>query len=202
MFRRLFLLTSFILMSFILLPAQSAPSGERAGVTLWVGGEFSTFNPDYGCSSAGPFSCGENNLLGVGTFGDFNHLFLPRLGAEAEARFLYWSGPNGVSQNTYLFGPKYNVWRFRRIPLNVEGKFLVGIGHIGLPDQAVGEGNYFVYAPGAMADFRLSRRWSAHVGYEYQLWPGFEGVATSFTSGTGGITPNGFSLGVSYAVLR
>jgi hypothetical protein len=42
----------------------------------------------------------------------------------------------------------------------------------------------------------------AHQGYEYQLWPGFEGHATSFTSGTGGITPNGLSFGVSYAVIR
>ena len=184
-----------------ILSAQSSPSAERGGVTIWVGGEFSTFNPDYGCPSAGPFSCSGNNLLGIGTFGDFNHLFLPRLGAEAEARFLHWRGPNTVSQNTYLFGPHYNAWRFRRV-LDLDVKLLVGNGHITLPDHGPGEGNYFVYAPGVTADFRLSRRWSARVGYEYQMWPGFEGVATSFTSGTGGITPNGFSVGISYAVLR
>jgi hypothetical protein len=189
-------------MSSILLVAQSSPSAERGGVTIWVGGEFSSFNPDYGCASSSPFSCGSNNLTGIGTFGDFNHLYLPRLGAEAEARFLHWSGPNGVSENTYLFGPKYNIWSFRRIPLVLEAKFLFGTGHINLPDHGLGEGNHLVYAPGATADFRLSRRWSARVGYEYQMWPGFEGVATSFTNGTGGITPNGFSLGVSYALQR
>jgi hypothetical protein len=202
MLKRLCLLMTCLLMSSILLVAQSSPSAEGGGVTVWVGGEFSTFNPDYGCSGSGPFSCGSHNLLGIGTFGDFNHLLLPRLGAEAEARFLHWSGPSDVSENTYLFGPKYNIWRFRRIPLDLEAKVLLGTGHITLPDHGPGEGSHFVYAPGATGDFRLSKRWSARVGYEYQIWPGFEGVATSFTSGTGGIRPNGFSFGVSYAVLR
>jgi hypothetical protein len=202
MLKKLCLLASSLWVSSILMPAQTSPSAERGGVTIWVGGEFSTFNPDYGCANAGPFSCGSKSLLGIGTFGDFNHLFLPRLGAEAEARFLHWSGPSGVSENTYLFGPKYTIWRFRRIPFGLEAKLLVGTGHISLPDHGAGEGNHFVYAPGVTGDFRLNRRWSARVGYEYQFWPGFEGIATSFTSGTGGITPNGFSFGVSYAVIR
>jgi hypothetical protein len=201
MIKRVCLLSSCLLMSSIVLAAQTSPAAERGGVAIWVGGEFSTFNPDYGCAKTGPFSCG-NNLLGIGTYGDFNHLFLPRLGAEAEARFLHWSGPvDGLSENTYLFGPRYTVWRFRGI-LDLDAKFLLGIGHINLPHHGQGEGNHFAYAPGVTANFRVSRRWSARVGYEYQIWPGFEGVATSFTSGTGGITPNGLSFGVSYAVLR
>jgi hypothetical protein len=194
------LLSSCLLMSSIILPAQNSPSAERGGMTIWVGGEFSTFNPDYGCASAGPFSC-SNNLLGIGTFGDLNHLILPRLGAEAEARFLHWSGPSGVSENTYLSGPRYTLWRFRGI-LDLEAKVLLGMGHINLPHHDQGEGNHFAYAPGATAHFRVSRRWAVRVGYEYQIWPGFEGVATSFTSGTGGITPNGLSFGVCYEVLR
>jgi hypothetical protein len=194
-------LLSLCLLMTTILSAQSSPSAERGGVTIWVGGEFSTFNPDYGCSSGGPFSCGSNSLLGIGTFGDFNHLFLPRLGAEAEARFLHWSGPSGLSENTYLFGPRYTAWRYKGI-LDLDAKVLFGSGHITLPNHGPGEGSYLVYAPGVTAGFRLSRRWSARVGYEYQLWPGFEGVATSFTSGTGGIQPNGLSVGISYAVLH
>ena len=183
------------------LRAQNPPSAERGAVAIWVGGGFSTFNPDYGCSSASPFTCGSGQIQGITTFGDVNHLLFPRLGAEAQGRFLHWGGPSGMSEDSYLFGPRFTLLHYRR-RLKVDGKFLIGDGHINLPNHAPGEGNYFVYAPGMDADFRLSPRWAARVGYEYQVWPSFEGVPTPFTSGTGGITPNGFSFGVSYAILR
>ena len=200
MLKRFFLLLSCLLMA-TLLPAQTSPSAERGGVTVWVGAGGSTFNPDYGCASSSPFSCGDGQLQGITAFSDVNHLFFPRLGAEGEARFLHWGGPPGVSEDSYLFGPRFHVLRYKR-RLTADIKFLVGTGHINLPNHGPGEGNYFAYAPGGEADFRLSPRWAARVDYEYQVWPGFEGVPTAFTSGTGGITPNGFSLGISYAILR
>jgi opacity protein-like surface antigen len=199
MLKRFCMLLSCLLMT-TLLCAQSSPSGERGGVTVWVGGGFSTFNPDYGCTGSSPFSCSGGLLQGINTFADFNHLFFTRLGAEGQAKFLHWGGLPGLSEDSYLVGPRFNLWRHRS--LVVEAKLLVGNGHINLPDHGPGEGNHFVYAPGVGADFRLSPRWAARVEYEYQAWPGFTGQATSFTSGTGGIRPNGFSFGVSYAVLR
>ncbi len=199
MLKRLSLLALYLLMT-SLLTAQSSPSAERGGVTVWVGGGYSRFNPDYGCANSSPFSCGSGLLQGINTFADLNHLFLARLGAEGEAKFLHWGGPPGLSQDSYLFGPRFNVWRYRT--LNLNAKLLLGSGHIGIPNHGPGEGNHFVYAPGVGADFRLTPRFAARVEYEYQIWPGFTGEATSFTSGTGGIRPNGFSIGVSYALLR
>ena len=78
------------------------------------------------------------------------------------------------------------------------GKVLLGEGHISLPRGAAGAGNYFAYAPGAIFDFWLTRRVIARADYEYQMWPSFKGAGT----GAGGLTPNGFSFGVSYALTR
>jgi hypothetical protein len=181
------------------LHAQSSQAAERSPVSIWVGGQFSTFNPDWGCESNSPFACTQ--LMGIGTFGDFNHLFYSRLGAEAEGRFLHWKGPHqGLSEDTYLFGPRVVLFRIRN-SFVLNAKFLLGGGHINVP-AGPGTGSSFVYAPGATGEFRLSRRWAAKIDYEYQKWPGFKGIATTTTSGTGGITPNGFGFGVSYALLR
>jgi hypothetical protein len=200
MFKRLCFLSSCILIA-ATLHAQSSQSAERSPLSLWVGGEFSTFNPDWGCGSNSPFSCGGGQLMGIGTFGDINHIVFARLGAEAEGRFLHWGGPvDGISQDSYLFGPRFVLFRTKMLVFN--GKVLVGGGHVNLTQNEKGTGSYLVYAPGAIAEFRVNRRWSARVEYEYQLWPGFEGVPTATTSGTGGITPNGFSFGFSYALLR
>jgi hypothetical protein len=139
--------------------------------------------------------------MGIGTFADFNHLFLQRLGAEAEGRFLHWNSPeSGLSEDSYLFGPRFVLFKTERL-LVLNGKFLLGGGHANIP-AGRGTGSYFVYALGATGEFRVSRRWAARVEYEYQIWPSFEGIPTATTSGTGGITPNGFSFGLSYALLR
>ena len=202
MFQRLCSLSACILMAAAAtLHAQTSPSAERGAVSLWVGGEFSTFNPDWGCGSSSPFSRGCKQLMGIGTVGDFNHLFFSRLGAEAEGKFLHWGGHvAGLSEDSYLFGPRFVLYRTKRLFV-LNGKFLLGGGHANIP-SGPGTGTYFVYALGTVADFRMSKRWSARVDYEYQAWPGFKGISTATTTGTGGITPNGFSFGLSYAVLR
>jgi hypothetical protein len=86
--------------------------------------------------------------------------------------------------------------------LRESGKLLAGDARLSLPRGGFGSGNYFAYAPGAIVDYRVSRRLSARVDYEFQVWPSFKGIPTTTTSGTGGLTPNGFSFGVSYAILR
>jgi hypothetical protein len=196
----LYLLSPLFLIS-AALSAQSNPAAEGPRVSVWAGAEFSTFNPDYGCADSSPFSCGSTQLLGITPFVDANHVLFQRLGAEAEARFLQWRGPgSGLTEASYLAGPRIDLLHFKR-RLVLSGMLLLGDGHLSIPKGA-GNGSYFAYAPGAVVDFRATRRISARVGYEYQIWPLFKGVPTSTTTGTGGLTPNGFSFGLSYAILK
>lgn len=52
-------------------------------------------------------------------------------------------------------------------------------------------------------DYRLGRRFYARGEYEYQLWPGFIGPpdAPSTVNRPNGLTPNGFSAGISYRIF-
>jgi hypothetical protein len=191
MIKSLSLLASFLLLSSTLF-AQSSPSGEHDAVSVWAGAEISAFNPDYGCDGAGPFKCWDHHLWGIAPFVDVNHLIFQRLGVEGEARFLPWNGPGGLTQSSYLAGPRVGLVHFKR-RFFVSGKVLLGLGHLDA-GHGVGSGNYFAYAPGAGLDVRLKKRLTARVDYEYQIWPSF--------LGGGGLTPNGFSFGLSYAFIR
>jgi len=180
------------------LSAQSYPSAEGRGASVWVGAEISTFNPDYGCLKSSPFSCWNHQLLGIAPYVDANHLLFQRVGAEGEARFLHWRGPGSLTEASYMTGPRVGIWQYRQVALS--GKFLVGLGRMTLPTGTAGSGNYLAYAPGVVVDYRLAKRVAARVDYEYQMWPSFKGSLTG--SGHGGLTPNGLSIGVSYALMR
>jgi hypothetical protein len=148
----------------------------------------STFNPDWGCKSVNPFTCWDHQLLGVAAFTDVNHLF-GRIGVEGEARWLNWRGPGGgIKESNYLVGPRVQVFAGRRISANV--KFLAGAG---IFHQSTNWGGWAAYAPGGTFGYRMSRRFLIRGDYEYQMWPGFV---------THGLTPNGFSAGVSYRLFR
>jgi hypothetical protein len=192
MLKILSLISSCLVLSATLF-AQSLPSAERGGVSVWVGAEVSTFNPDYGCSDASPFTCWDHHLWGIAPFVDVNRLIFQRLGAEGEARFMPWNGPAGLTQSNYLAGPRFGLVHFRNRYF-FSGKFLMGLGHLDATSNGVGSGNYFAYAPGAVFEARVKKRLSARVDYEYQIWPSF--------LGGGGLTPNGFSFGLSYALLK
>jgi hypothetical protein len=193
----------------LLLPAialaQVPESAVGGNSKLSAGGEFSSFNPDYSCSSNKPFGC-PSQLVGPAVFFDFN--VSPRWGAEGEARWLHWNGTSGQIESNYLAGGRYRVERFHRLDLWV--KFLMGGGLIttpGFPAPGSLKGSYFVYTPGGTLEFPLTRRLSLRGDYEYQIWPSFAGP-TSFDTTTGrviehahGLSPNGFSLGVSYRIL-
>jgi len=201
MLRRLTLLTSLFLLC-VALYAQSAPSAERPGFALWVGAEISTFNPDYGCANSSPFSCGGHQLIGVSPFVEANHMVFRRLYVETEARILRWNGPaSGLTETTYLTGPSLHLMQFKKM-LFFNCKLLFGGGHITVPAHGLGTGNDFVYAPGGSFDIKMTKRMVARAEYEYQMWPTFKGVRTATTTGTGGLTPNGFSFGISYALIQ
>jgi opacity protein-like surface antigen len=185
--------------------AQSPESAVGGNSSFWAGGEISSFNPDYSCSSTKPFGC-SSQLVGPAAFFDFN--VSPKWGAEGEARWLHWDGPNGQVESNYLAGGRYRVFRLGR--LDGWAKLLLGGGLIttpGYPAAGSLKGSYFAYSPGGTLEFPLTHRMSLRGDYEYQVWPSFAGPP-SFDSTTGavnrhahGLTPNGFSLGVTYRFL-
>jgi hypothetical protein len=187
---------AFSLLLCVPLVAQTSPSAEGPGVSFWVGASVSMFNPDYGCSSNSPFSCWDHQLIGLGPYLDTSSFLFGRISAEGEAHFMRWHGPAELTEDSYLAGPRVRIYHHKN--LHLTGKFLLGAGRFTVPPPNVGTGNYFVCAPGAAMDYRVARRLSARLDYEYQFWPSFKGLATG--SGHGGLTPNGLSLGVSYAI--
>lgn len=193
MLKRLSLVGAFFFLSIPLI-AQTVNSAEGSGISLWAGASISMFNPDYGCVSSSPFSCGSQ-LIGISPFVHTNAFLLRgRVGAEGQARFLHWHGPAGLTESSYMAGPRVYVFHHRNFAFS--GKFLIGVGHMDVKSP-IGTGNYLAYAPGASVDYRINRRLLARADYEYQLWPSFKGTQTG--TGHGGLTPNGFSLGLSYA---
>lgn len=192
------LLCSVVFLLPLVLIAQSKESAYQSGAGLQAGAEFSIFNPDYYCPSSSPFHCGGGYPLikGVGVFADYN--IHPRWGVEGEARWLHWDGDQGQVESNYLIGGRYRVYRWRK--LGIWAKFLVGIGGIttqGYPGPDTLKGTLFVYAPGASLDYKVNRRFSLRGDYEQQKWPGFAVLPPH----NHGISPNGFSVGVAYAIF-
>lgn len=164
--------------------AQVAPSAQGGNATLWVGGEFSSFDPDFDP---------ETRIVGPGAFFDFN--VTRKFGVEGEARWLQYNSTGGQTQRDYLGGVKYRLYKFHKMTFNA--KMLLGGVWIHYPLD-IGSGSYFTYAPGGFADYRLSRHLSVRGDYEYQILPsapGFPGEPSH------GLSPTGFSVGVAWRLL-
>ena len=185
------LLVCLLLLLSPLVFAQAVPSAEGSGRSIWVGAEGSLFNPDWGCQSSSPFSCGDGQLVGVAAFTDVNRI-IGKIGVEGEARWLLWHGR--TTQSNYLFGPRYPVISRRNLSVNL--KFLAGGATIRYPHQPNWDG-WTAFAPGITFGYRVSQRFLVRGDYEYQIWPGYVGL-----KGAHGLTPNGFSAGVSYRLFR
>ncbi|HEY3990982.1 MAG TPA: outer membrane beta-barrel protein [Acidobacteriaceae bacterium] len=183
---------SVLFAALLLLPtigrAQVVAAGKGGNQSLYVGGTFSDFDPDYGWQ----------RLYGIGAFADYN--LTPRLGAEAEVRFHRFNQLADIHEDNYLIGPRYSYrWRRRYV---FYGKGLVGVGSFNFPlNQA--HGTYFAVALGGGLDYRLTRRIYLRGEYEYQLWPGFVGPPDppSSSNRPNGLTPNGFAFGASYRIF-
>lgn len=175
--------------------AQSAASATTRVMNISVGGEYSTFNPDWGCLSASVLSCWSRHLTGIAAVADVNHLVLPKLGVEAEARWLHWGGPGGgLIQSNYLLGPRYRLVRFYK--LSVYGKGLLGESWMTIPG-GYGSHRYFTFAMGPTAEYKLTKRLAVRADYEYEIWPKFSGISTLPSHK---LTPNGLSFGATYRV--
>jgi Outer membrane protein beta-barrel domain len=182
--RKIFVLS--FLFTAVAVYAQVAPSVTGGQSSLWAGGEFSNFDPDYGSA----------RLNGLGAIIDAN--LTHKLGVVGEARWLRWNNTNdgGELQSDYLVGAKYRLWRFRGF--DFDAKFLAGGVWITFP-YGVGNGSYFAYAPGANVDYRLSRKFLIRGSYEYQILPSAPNIPGEPNNG---LTPNGFTVGVEYQILR
>jgi opacity protein-like surface antigen len=169
--------------------AQVVAAGKGGNQSLYVGGNFSDFDPDYGWQ----------RLYGIGAYADYN--LTPRLGAEAEVRFHRFNQLSNIHEDNYLIGPKYNYRRNRYIFF---AKGLVGVGYFNFPLNAA-HGSYLDIALGGGLDYRLTRRIYVRGEYEYQIWPGFVGPPDPpnppFINRPNGLTPNGFSVGASYRIF-
>jgi hypothetical protein len=195
MLKNLCLLAAGILLA-IPLTAQSFPSAEGPGVSVWVGASISMFNPDYGCDNDSFLSCWNHELLGIAPYAYTNPFLFHRIGAEGEARFLHWHGPRNLTESSYLAGPRVGLYRYKKLLLS--GRFLLGEAKLDVGSVSAGSGTYFAYAPGGTLDFRMAKRVSTRIDYEYQRWPTFKGILPG--KDHTGLTPNGLSVGVSYAI--
>jgi opacity protein-like surface antigen len=192
MVKKLLVLAVFSLIVSTTLAAQSTEAATSGTRRLFVGAEFSTFNPDWGCVSASAFSCWDRHLSGVAAVVDANHVAW-KLGVEGEARWLHWGGPGlGLVESSYMAGPRYPLYKIQNLTLYAKG--LVGEGRITRPTN-LGTGSYFALAPGGTAEYSIKWKVVVRAEYEYQFWPSFQGLPGQPANG---LTPNGFSFGVSY----
>jgi opacity protein-like surface antigen len=167
--------------------SQAVPSATRPVHALWVGGEYSNISAGF------PYESGQR-LWGIGGFADY-HL-TSHIGIEADARFLRFNSFYDETETNYLAGPRYLSERFGRFQPYVQ--CLTGLGVIQYP-FAIGSGNYLVLAPGAGANYRLSRRWALRGEYEYQLWPNSPNIASQPEHE---ITPSGFHIGIAFKLFQ
>ena len=181
--KKIFVLSALLVPTVVL--AQVSPSVTGRAATLWAGGEYSNYAPDYG----------GGRLSGIGALIDFNAT--SKFGVVGEARWLRWgsASDSGETQSDYLAGVKYRFFRFHRFDFNA--KFLVGGVWINYPVN-IGSGSYFAYEPGAHVDYHFARRFVVRGAYEYQVLPTAPNIPPYPSNG---LTPNGFSVGVLYSIF-
>lgn len=194
--KKLFL--SVLAFSFVSsLPAAQAQVHESATGSvrhLWGGVEFSNYNPDYN-----PIG---GRLDGIGAYGDYYLTY--RLGVEANFRFLTLNKPSGQTQKNFFGGPTVMVYQHRKFTANA--KLMLGgvsINYPYYPDttSSIGYGSYFALAPAGNVEYRLSPRLKLRGEYEFVFIPGAPGYAFTAPAPSNGLTPTGFSIGLSYRIF-
>lgn len=162
----------------IRLQAQVVPSATRSGLSLTAGGMVSVFKPDYV----------PNKLAGVGGYVDLN--IFHGIGVEAEGRWQRFNEFEGISQDNYLIGPRYQFRRIWRVHPYAKG--LMGFTNMNFGPN-VGTGRFTTLAIGGGVDLRVTRKLSVRAfDAEYQYWPDFLG---------GALRPYGASVGIGYRIF-
>ena len=146
-----------------------------------AGGFGSVFQPDYagnGIAQAGP-----NPLIGLGAY--FDYKVNRFIGVEGEANWGQFNQYLGITEHTYLIGPKVHFHDFGEwMPY---GKFLVGGG-----GGSFLNGQTTVLSYGGGVDYNLSSHWIVRVGdFEFQQW-----------LLTPQLHPYGGSVGIAYKIFK
>jgi hypothetical protein len=168
--------------------AQVSPSAYRGKMSLTAGGFASGFQPDY--AGGGVPGTSPYRLYGFGAYAD---LRMTRwISVEAEMRWLRENSFVGITQDTYLFGPRVPIHEYKRLGAVPYGKALVGLGKMDF-EYKEAYGRFTDVALGGGVDLNLSKRWSVRAfDFEYQFWP-------NWINGT--LQPYGASAGVAYRIF-
>lgn len=139
--------------------AQAIPAAKGPGAYISVGGGASLYQFEYG----------QRKLGGITAWADINPQW--RYGIEAEVRSLRYHTDEGVTETTYLAGPRVAIFPG---PLRPYVKFLAGAGQYDLPFNFV-RGPCFTMAPGAGVDLMLNDIVAIRlVDFEYQVSTNFQ----------------------------
>ncbi len=167
--------------------AQVSPASTGFERRLWAGVEFSNFQNDY---------VKYIRSDGIGFYGDY--LITRHFGVEGEVRLLDLNNVLGLTEQTYMAGPIINVYQYHHF--TAYGKFLIGVGKANYPFN-IGFGSYLAYEPGGGVEYRLNSRFKLRGEYDYQLWPGAPGIEITAPRPSSGLTPKGYSGGISYRIF-
>ncbi len=167
--------------------AQSSESAHGGGQSVWIGLDFADMEVGF------PYESGQR-MSGIGVFGTLN--FSHRIAVQAESNFLRFNSYYGENQTSLLVGPRYTFLHSSKY--RPYAQFSIGDVHTQYP-FAIGSGNSFALAPAFGLDYRVTPRWAVQGQYEVQFLPN----SPNFTDEPKfGMTPNGFSFGVSYRLHR
>jgi hypothetical protein len=199
-FRTFFCSTLFILVA-ISGRAQAVPSATARQFSITAGGMASIFQPDFKADWACAAPCPASNqtwypvaqsssqpLFGAGAYVDVK---LTRwVQFEAEGRWQRFNKYADISQDNYLIGPRFSVYRLGRS--NLYAKALAGFSKMNF-DSFGDHGTFTDVAFGGGVDMKLTKRVSFRaVDFEYQYWPQW---------GNSTISPYGASMGISYKIF-
>ena len=171
----------------VLAAGQTVYEGQRAPVSLTVGGSFSYFDAAFS----------GYHLMGATASFDFSPIMWDHVGAEGEGRWLTLNSNRGFVEYNYLAGPVYHISLRGHRSLHPYVKGLIGEGVIEFPYN-LAYGRFFAIAPGGGVFFDLTRRCRLRADYEYQIWPNGPGIPGLHNSA---MKPNGVSVGFTYRVF-
>jgi hypothetical protein len=156
--------------------AQAVPTASRGGsIQLGIGGMVTS--PDYA----------QFYIKGLTFYGDFD--FTHNLGIEGDIHYAI-STPSDISEDSYLFGPRYN-WRHKKF--NTYAKVLFGVGRFGTQAGSytvIATTSYFEYAAGVGVEYMVTRNINIRpFDVEFQKWPTFA---------PNGLSPITYTFGAAY----
>lgn len=186
---------SVLLLMCLALPlaAQTQPAATQGGLPLMVGGGVSDYNIDFG---------GGRRMMGFSAWADWGFSRLrwrpvQGFGVEATGHDIRLGIPAGFSrmrEDSLLAGPTYTLRRSKRV--HPYAKYLLGVSSIDFPPYPGGydHDTRTISALGGGVDVHAHGNFWLRGDYEYQRW--------KHIFGQNALTPNGFTLGLSYDFRR